>query len=311
MLRSIFVVNFLSTQISAIALKQEWIPERDEFSSIEDIARKMNSIKAIGSTFALRDEYPMTECQIEIMLQITNQFENGPTNNGLIYDSCEVTADSQGISAGFIQFTTCCGDLLSLCNDYIQQYQSDKNFFCISYIPALQAANSAPECGEDGNSVQLNMSKYGIDSSFCPKWTETADTNANFRAMQRQTALNEYLGTLQSLIQEYNIKTPGVLAQLFDANVQLGAVSDIAAAATVKANGSPANGTSELTWLGAFLEARTSYTINLGGAYLDTVYRIQAFKGGIYDTGNLNFTDNKIILPADDSWAMSPITITC
>ncbi|KAJ3131797.1 hypothetical protein HK100_005985 [Physocladia obscura] len=300
-------------KVVAVALKPDWVPERDEaFSEILELAREYPFAGTSPALAVRSSNYPLTECQISIMLQITNQFENGPTSNGLIYNSCEETPDSQGISAGFIQFTSCAGSILSVCNDYISAYPSATSFFCIQFLPALQAANGASYCGENGNSVTIDMSKYGL-GDFCSQWTNAANTDPNFNAIQRQNALNGYLGTIMPLISQYGVTAPALIAQMYDTNVQLGltGLSQIASAATYRAKGSPATGLPQLRWLDAFLFARYTYLLQLGGAYANTLYRVKAFHDGIYRTGNLNFTNNQAVLAPDGSWTTTSITIAC
>ncbi|KAJ3137227.1 hypothetical protein HK100_000735 [Physocladia obscura] len=325
LMKQIFDLVCLAAKVVAVALKPDYAPERDEeFSEIQEIARGTDSQLVAGTSSALTarsSNYPLTDCQISIMLQITNQFENGPTSSGLlsamktvllIYNSCEETPDSQGISAGFIQFTSCSGSILSVCNDYISAYPSAAKFFCIPFLPALQAATGASYCNENGDSTTINMSKYGL-GNFCSQWTNAANTDPNFNAIQRENALNNYLGTIMPLVKEYGVTAPALIAQMYDTNVQLGlaGLSQIASAAKYRAKGSPATGLPQMRWLDAFLFARHTYLLQLGGAYANTLYRVKAFHDGIYSTGNLNFANNRAVLAPDGSWTTTSIPITC
>ncbi|KAJ3341202.1 hypothetical protein HDU83_006716 [Entophlyctis luteolus] len=201
------------------------------------------------------------------------------------FGSCAATPDSQGISAGIIQFTTCSGNVQAVCNDY-------PNSFCDKYKSSLKAATGASYCGSGGNSLTIDMSQYGL-GHFCSDWMAAAN-DQRFQSVQINHALAGFFNPLLPTFQQLGITAPALMAQMYDASVQYGPDGsiEIAKDATYSAGGSPRAGVPQGRWLKAFLNARLAYNSHLGGAYLGTAYRVKSFQA-IWASNDLNFANNK------------------
>ncbi|ORY43649.1 hypothetical protein BCR33DRAFT_717339 [Rhizoclosmatium globosum] len=235
---------------------------------------------AIGCVYVQATEFRDT-CEYKIILKITSQFETNSID--LNFESCAALRDSQGISAGFIQFTTCSGNVQLVCQEYMALPSSFD--FCKKFALPLAAASKNPAC----NMNSFVLMPDGLQD-FC----------------QIDIQYQHYFLPATALFQTYGLTTPLAKGQLFDANVQLGviAVPSLAAAATQVAGGSPATGIDEMKWLSAFLDQRDIYVRNLGGEYALTTYRVISYKSMM---NNPWFKDGKVTMTRDGV----PIYISC
>ncbi|ORY36887.1 lysozyme-like protein [Rhizoclosmatium globosum] len=212
----------------------------------------------------------MTTCQYKIILKITSFFEN--SNLNLDFGSCSTTNDGQGISAGFIQFTTCSGSAALVCREY-QRLKSGPTF-CDTYLPSLDHAANSCQGGNWGQQTPAGL------ENFCYDW-RTASTDTIFQQAQLNVQFSGYFKPAMDIFTQYGVKSPLTMGQVYDACVQLGcsAAATLADRASRYAGGSPAgsNPVSEDRWLNAYLIQRESYLDFLGGAYAATKYRVRAY----------------------------------
>ncbi|KAJ3329554.1 hypothetical protein HDU76_007661 [Blyttiomyces sp. JEL0837] len=234
----------------------------------------------------------LTACQYDIILKLTSIYETSSPN--LNYGICGNINDGNGISTGFIQFTTKSGSALSVIQTYIQDANANPNFkFNLQqFIPALSA-------------VKGTGSVTGLDN-FCSTWTMAA-TDPIFQSAQRTVQSKQYLSPNNQLIASLGLKTATGVGQLFDAAIQLGMGGATTIANAVTAVKSPANGGNEVAWISEYLKQRTNYINNLGGAYPPTVTRVNSY-AKIVQGGNVNF-DGGMVVALDNSG--NPVTLKC
>ncbi|KAJ3293186.1 hypothetical protein HDU79_000630 [Rhizoclosmatium sp. JEL0117] len=251
---------------------------------------------AIGYIYVQATEFRDT-CEYKIILKITSQFETNSID--LNFESCAALRDSQGISAGFIQFTTCSGNVQLVCQEYMALPSSFD--FCKKFALPLAAASKNPAC----NMNSFVLMPDGLQD-FCKYWVIAARYDKAFQQAQIDIQYQHYFLPATALFEKYGLATPLAKGQLFDANVQLGviAVPGLAAAATQVAGGSPATGIDEMKWLSAFLDQRDIYVRNLGGEYALTTYRVISYKSMM---NNPWFKDGKVTMTRDGV----PIYISC
>ncbi|ORY36886.1 hypothetical protein BCR33DRAFT_473303 [Rhizoclosmatium globosum] len=73
----------------------------------------------------------LTDCQFNLMLQITSFMEDSTQDYYGKFGFCKASSNNQGISAGFLEFTTCSGSLLQVCKKYNSLKPSN---FCSKYL---------------------------------------------------------------------------------------------------------------------------------------------------------------------------------
>ncbi|KAJ3205489.1 hypothetical protein HDU67_008816 [Dinochytrium kinnereticum] len=240
----------------------------------------------------------MTTCQYNIILKITSTFETG--SQALGFDDCGNYNDGQGISAGFIQFTTSSGSALLVVQAYIKK-TSLQNPPLKSFIPALQRA------AQSGNGGRVSGQGH-MDGlwSFCDAWKTAASEDAwAFQQAQIQVQTEEYLVPNKPTVDSLGLKTALGVGLMMDTGIQLG----LGAVVTIAKNAgtSPKQGASEAEFIGRYLNARASYLNRLGGAYAETQYRIRCYRH-ILNSGNLNFSGGRVQALTNDG---RPVTVTC
>ncbi|KAJ3022754.1 UNVERIFIED_CONTAM: hypothetical protein HDU68_008954 [Siphonaria sp. JEL0065] len=205
------------------------------------------------------------------------------------FEICSPTDDAQGISAGFIQFTTCSGSAETVCQEY-QRLQS--NTFCDKYMDSLDKAVGLDSCnGNTGRYIPDGL------SSFCVAWKDAALRDPVFRQAQLNVQFSSYFSPVTNLFSKYNLKTPLAMGALYDIAIQLGPhdAAMLAASATKAAGGSPASvrPVPEKRWLFSLLLQRSRYLEYKSGAYALTQYRVQAYLSMI---NNPNFDNDQILM---------------
>ncbi|KAJ3112427.1 hypothetical protein HDU96_004570 [Phlyctochytrium bullatum] len=233
----------------------------------------------------------LTECQYRLLLKITSIFETSNPNQ-IRSDLCGNWNDGQGISAGFIQFTTSSGSALQVVRTYLK-LTTRPNPPLASFIPALERA------AQVGNRGAVSGQGF-MDGlwSFCSAWTE-ADRNDGpaFRRAQMQIQAQGYMAPNKPMVDRLGLRTALGVGQLMDTAIQLG--SGAVATIAERAGWSPKDGASEADWLGRYLNARAEYLRRMGGAYAGTLYRIRAYQF-ILGTGNLNFANGAVTSLTND-----------
>ncbi|KAJ3024837.1 UNVERIFIED_CONTAM: hypothetical protein HDU68_007735 [Siphonaria sp. JEL0065] len=287
--------------VNAIGLKPEW--KRDPY--LHDALRADLPIVTLDSS--KRDIEPvdpackthtytplLTDCQYLIMIKLTSFFETAKPD--LDFGVCSTTNDGQGISAGFIQFTTCQGAVMKVCEDYTVLVGNKTTTFCTKYLEKsvnqtksiLESAIGLGDCASTGQ-----VTPPGLES-FCTEWQQAA-TIPLFQQAQLQVQHDAYFEPIETYVQEFGgFKSPLVISQYFDTSVQLGplAVEKIGQNATSRIQ-TPLSSTNESIWLQNYLDARQDYLSSLGGAYSETTYRLDTFRSMLKpDNSYLNFTDS-------------------
>ncbi|KAJ3077138.1 hypothetical protein HDU98_007523 [Podochytrium sp. JEL0797] len=248
----------------------------------------------------------MTQCQYKIILKITSFFETSNLNLG--FNVCSTTNDAQGISAGFIQFTSCSGSLETVCREYASLKQ---NSFCGNYLTYLDQAVGLSSCG--GNWGQYTPA--GL-ATFCTDWSNSA-SDPLFQQAQLNIQFSSYFEPITPLFGQYGIKNPLTMGQLYDISIQLGpsTASTLAAAASKSAGGSPASNraVSESRWLAALLMQRSKMLNAMGGAYANTQYRVKAYQSM---SSNPKFKNDQATFlsywkDGSGTWQNVPVTANC
>ncbi|KAJ3205490.1 hypothetical protein HDU67_008817 [Dinochytrium kinnereticum] len=284
----------------------------EQFNLVPSIPRLIPSVpqpvgeigKDVVDPATVYGKQGLSRCQFDIVLKMTSVFETSNPNwvnvISLGFDICGNWNDGQGISAGFIQFTTSSGSALQVVLAYLTLTQRT-NPPIASFVAALQTARSV------GNQGQV--SGQGFMSGlwgFCDAWRE-ANTNdaAAFQGAQMKIQSDGYLAPNEGVVKRLGIKTALGVAQIMDTGIQLGygAIEEIAK----NAGWSPAQGATETDFLWRYLDARIMYLNNLGGAYPGTKYRIDSYRH-MLQKGNLNFAGGSVEMLENGG---NPMTITC
>ncbi|KAJ3205873.1 hypothetical protein HDU67_008577 [Dinochytrium kinnereticum] len=240
----------------------------------------------------------LTRCQYDIVLKITSVFETSNANLG--FNLCGNWNDGQGISAGFIQFTTSSGSLLSVVQAYLTMTRRT-NPPIASFVGALQTARSVGNRGQVSGQGHMT-GLWGL----CDAWQEANNNDAAaFQSAQMKIQSDGYLAPNRAIVQRLGIKTALGVGQIMDTGIQLGysAIEEISR----NAGWSPAQGASEADFLRRYLDARIIYLNNLGGAYPGTRYRINSYRH-MLQRGNLNFVGGSVEMLENGGNRM---TITC
>ncbi|KAI8848171.1 lysozyme-like domain-containing protein [Chytridium lagenaria] len=240
----------------------------------------------------------LSKCQYDIILKITSVFET--SNKNLGFNLCGNWNDGQGISAGFIQFTTSSGSALRVVQSYLQLTRRP-NPPLASFVTALQRA---AQVGNKG-AVSGQGFMTGL-SGFCDAWEE-ANKNDGAAFQNAQLAIQSagYLQPNLKIVQQLGLKTALSVGQLMDTAIQLGydAVEEIAG----NAGWTPSQGANEADYLKRYLDARIVYLNNLGGAYPGTKYRVNSYKY-MLQKGNVNFVGGSVVMLENGG---NPVQITC
>ncbi|KAJ1562507.1 hypothetical protein HK405_011294 [Cladochytrium tenue] len=229
----------------------------------------------------------LTACQYDMLLQITSIYETSSTT--LNYGICGDIGDGNGYSAGCVQFTTKSGSALKVVESYLE---TNPNSALAAFVAGLEAV--------------VGTGTTSIISGFCTAWTAAAAADqTGFGASQRTIASQYYLTPNADLVSSLGLTTATGVGQIMDCAIQLGLGGCNTIAASTAAT-SPANGGDEATYLNAFLDARTAYINQLGGAYPATVTRVNSYRY-IVQSGNLDFK-NDMVVALDNDGAQTAIT---
>ncbi|KAI8851416.1 lysozyme-like domain-containing protein [Chytridium lagenaria] len=186
---------------------------------------------------------------------ITSVFET--SNQNLGFNLCGNWNDGQGISAGFIQFTTSSGSALRVVQTYLQLTRRP-NPPIASFLPALQRA---AQVGNQG-AVWGQGFMTGL-WGFCESWQE-ANTNDAPAFQNAQLAIQSagYLEPNRGIIQRLGLRTALGVGQVMDTGIQLGygAVEEIAR----NAGWTPGQGAEEVDFLRRWLDARVAHMLQRG-----------------------------------------------
>ncbi|KAJ3224523.1 hypothetical protein HDU81_008485 [Chytriomyces hyalinus] len=225
----------------------------------------------------------MTNCQYSLALRITSLFETKAQNLG--FGACSVTNDGQGISAGFIQFTTCAGTILDVCNNFLSR-QPDNNF-CSKYMVALESEKGADHC-------KLNTGQYSLPelANFCTDWTANQH-NELFEKAQLQHQQDTYFAYTRTVAADNALRMPLTITGIQDTFVQ-GGVDQILSymSSTVT---SPSSGGDEYIWFGEFLNARDAYLDAMGGAYAESKRRVSLLRD-VWQRRDMYFKNDEVMV---------------
>ncbi|KAJ3097033.1 hypothetical protein HDU97_005322 [Phlyctochytrium planicorne] len=216
------------------------------------------------------------------------------------FSICGNHMDGQGISAGFIQFTSASGSILWVLQAYLA-ITSQQNPPILLYIPALQALQKI------GNQGQWSGPGHteGL-AGFCEAWQQACATDATaFQQAQKKIQSDGYLTPNKPVVDRLGIKTALGVGQIMDTGIQLGygAMLEI----STNAGWTPNQGADEMDYMRRFLDARTQYLNQKGGAYPATKYRVDSYRY-MLQKGNLNFEGGKVEALNNDG---DPMTISC
>ncbi|KAI8622210.1 lysozyme-like domain-containing protein [Chytriomyces sp. MP71] len=229
----------------------------------------------------------MTNCQYKLMLRMSSLLETGnPNLHG--FGACNSTDDAQGISAGFIQFTTCAGTVRNVCNTFLDLHP---NNFCSKYMDTLNSEFNATHCH-----IKPATGFYLLDfnQTFCKDWASEAD-NPMFQEAQLMEQHNNYFSMTSVYVAETGVRFPLTIAEIQDACIQIGDVQPIVDLVEQNGVSSPINGGDEYTWLGAFLDARKQIQLQMGGSYAKSVSRIDLVKE-VWKANNVWFQNDTLVI---------------
>ncbi|KAJ3097036.1 hypothetical protein HDU97_005325 [Phlyctochytrium planicorne] len=211
----------------------------------------------------------LTKCQYDIILKITSVFET--SSQDLNFGICGNINDGQGISAGFIQFTTSSGSLKTVVDTYLGLTK-------LSNPPLARFGSSLNTAARMGNGGQVTGqgNVAGLDN-LCAEWESAAKTDSEaFQTAQLKVQQDLYFAPNKPKIDSLGLKTATGIGLIFDTAIQLGAGS-----IDVIANGAgtpPSKGGKESDFISSFLDSKLNYINNLGGAYAGTAYRIRSYR---------------------------------
>ncbi|MEV7416550.1 chitosanase [Streptomyces sp. NPDC089919] len=179
----------------------------------------------------------------EIAMKLVSSAENSSLDWQAQYKYIEDIDDGRGYTAGIIGFCSGTGDMLDLVELYTQRKPGN---VLAKYLPALRRVN-----GTDSHS--------GLGSAFERDW-KTAASDSAFRTAQNDERDRVYFNPAVSQGKSDGI---GVLGQFayYDAIVMHGDGDDSTSFRNIRKRAlrsakPPAQGGSETTWIGAFLDAR-------------------------------------------------------
>lgn len=211
----------------------------------------------------------MSQCQVSIVLQITNYFENSQLAPA--YGYCENINDGRGFTAGIVGFTTATADALQVIERY--QQKTGNNEFQFHMNALRQCART-----ESGNTWKL--------IGFCLVW-KFAALKASFRHAQMDVMQEEYWNPAMNLAERIGLVMPVSLGQMYDSAIQHGMGDDhdslgsMVQRVTVRA---PFQGGSEEMWLRNFLDVRRRTLSHAADpdtreAWAESVTRIDTYSG--------------------------------
>ncbi|KAJ3200199.1 hypothetical protein HDU67_002248 [Dinochytrium kinnereticum] len=228
----------------------------------------------------------LNKCQYDIILKITSVFETSKQTHS--YEMCGNINDGQGISAGFIQFTTSSGSAYKVVDTYLSSTtKKDSNPPLANFVGSLEQAARAGNGGQVNGYGNVN----GL-SGFCDAWRHAATTDFEaFKDAQVKVQQDLYLSPNKPVVDSLGLKTALGVGLVFDTGIQLG-LSAVTAIAR-NAGPTPKDGVDEATYINSFLDAKMNHLSNMGGAYAQTGYRINSYRH-VLRSGNLNFEGGRI-----------------
>ncbi len=209
--------------------------------------------------------------------ELVNVFEYSTTSAR--YDMCGDLGDGRGLTCGKIGFTTSSTEVRDVVDAYTGR------------VPDSPLARHRPRLRElaDGGSASTS----GLDG-FAGDWAAAAG-DARFRAAQDSLADRLTFDPALAAARRLGIRTPLGVAILLDTAVQHGTSDDpdglpaLIRGTNAKADGSPADGVAEKTWLLAFLDVRRADLRNphdedSRDVWAESVDRVDALHG-LVDAG--------------------------
>ncbi|KAJ3262746.1 hypothetical protein HDU77_000188 [Chytriomyces hyalinus] len=280
--------------VNTLPLKVEWREEQEraqdeQFATVQDMVGDAtgDSLKIVGKRDSITPL--MTDCQFSIMMQITAVAETSSTTG---YGACDTLDDGQGISAGYIQFTSCHGSLQKVYKLYCDQKSND---LCTSdYDSAISAAQGYGNCGSSNSGKNQAP---GLDG-FCDAWKKQAsDDSDDFAKAQFLVAKAGYFDTIVDSVSKYHVTTALGIAQMFDTAIQMGpgTVDTLADRTNQNVGNLEDGGVSEAEWIKQYVYERKLEQINWGGAYVGTTARLQPFEE-LVAANDLNFDHNDVTI---------------
>jgi chitosanase len=209
--------------------------------------------------------------------ELVNVFEYSSTSAR--YDTCTDLGDGRGFTCGKIGFTTSGTEVRDVVTAYTDR------------VPDNPLARHRPRLRQlaEGDSASTS----GLDG-FAGDWTRAAG-DPQFRAAQDILADRLTYDPALAAARRLGIRTPLGVAILFDTAVQHGTSDDpdglpaLIRGTNAKADGSPADGVAEKTWLLAFLDVRRDDLRNphdedSRDVWAESVDRVDALNG-LVDAG--------------------------
>nr|WP_202539154.1 chitosanase [Streptomyces sp. SID8379] len=209
----------------------------------------------------------------EIAMQLVSSAENSSLDWKAQYRYIEDIGDGRGYTAGIIGFCSGTGDMLDLVELYTERVPGN---VLAPYLPALREVN-----GGD--------SHEGLDPDFPDDWARAAEDPA-FQQAQNDERDRVYFDPGVAQGRADAVGTLGQFAY-YDALVMHGNGSDPTGFGSIRERAlgqarPPAQGGDEVTWLGAFLDARV-WAMKQEEAHSDTS-RVDTAQRVFLEQGNLN-----------------------
>jgi chitosanase len=210
-----------------------------------------------------------------VVLQLTTANENSVTT--FQYTYAENLGDGRGITFGIVGFTTGTYDG----NDLIKHYTAlNPNNSLARYIPALDAVDSLPHTGNDGDS---NDSTEGLGG-----FIEAVQSNTDpiFRQAQIDKMNTSYWNPSVRMFSEIGATYPLTQAFLYDMTVNHGqtGAKKLVDRASSELGGTPASGTDEGAFLLKLMDLRYSDLVSTRNPGAD---RVNAYRR-LWEEGNVD-----------------------
>lgn len=236
----------------------------------------------------------LSNCQYRLLLKMTSVIET--SNPELGFSACSTTNDGQGISAGFIQFTTCGGAARKVYSRYCEITNWGSSFCQANFMNALDNAYHASYCSNTWG----QYTPAGLEN-FCNHWQSAANNDEAFRRAQMEIQKADYFDVILPAADKYRIKRALTFGKLMDISIQLGphnfddVVSKTASqiGGAVGDRGYDGSEITETAWLSALLDQHYNKVMAIGGAYAGTTYRIDAYRR-LLNEGNMDFSNGAL-----------------
>ncbi|KAJ3110892.1 hypothetical protein HDU96_006169 [Phlyctochytrium bullatum] len=265
-------------------------------------ARPVVAPDAVGEADAPYAELGLTRCQYDIIMKITSVFETSSQTPR--YDLCSNINDGQGLTAGFMQFTTSSGSLLRVIEAYLPHATLSPAPLA-SHLPALRHAATL---GNQGHTTGPGHTT-GLDT-LCDAWRDAATRDLPaFAAAQRRVQQEMYLRPAGNVAAALGLRSAAGIGVVFDTAIQLGVGGAEGVAEDARRSGRcpVGGGSDERVCLEAVLDARERKVVAMGGAYGGTVYRVRSYRH-VVGGGNLGFVGGTVEALENGGGRM---TVTC